>query len=456
MRLARTNPTAWIKADSLCQRPASMAGAFCFRGRGKVVKSALEFHSILYRNTSDHAERPVVTPAFFRDLNLDQIVGAIIAGRENFDLEPFFTTPLADPDAVRYRQAVMRDLEEPGLKAGVKAFSAGMQEVARQLAVASEAGPQAWREGWMLEATLAYGDAVTGLEQCLAVSALNSQGLQAFRDFTDAYVKSATFRSLLAEARQVKLELSAVRYSLTLQPGKFSVSRFEEQPDYGAKIQATFEKFRQAEAKGYLSKLKPAGGLNHIEALILEFVARLYPEPFTALEGFCARHADFVDTRMSTFHREVQFYLAYLDFIEPIKDMGLSFCYPDITDQLDHAFARQAYDLALAHKLVYDERRVVPNSFRLDDQERIIVVTGPNQGGKTTFARMFGQLHFLASLGCAVPGRDARLSLFDQIYTHFERAEDVQSLRGKLQDDLIRIRDILQEQPQTASLSSTK
>ncbi|MEU6037786.1 hypothetical protein ABZ801_20490 [Actinomadura sp. NPDC047616] len=137
-------------------------------------------------------------------------------------------------------------------------------------------------------------------------------------------------------------------------------------------------------------------------------------------------------------------YLGYLAFLDPVREAGLPVCCPAVPASDKRLLARDVYDLALAAKLTTDGGRVVTNDLRLDGAERVLVVSGPNQGGKTTLARAFGQLHHLAALGCPVPGREVRVFLPDRVFTHFERAERPDDLAGKLEEELLRMRAILE------------
>ena len=402
----------------------------------------MTFHSILF-DKADIQKETAEQPVFFTDLNLDQIINAIAARKEEYNLKPFFYTPLRDAETIHYRHEVMRDMEDETLMAHINTFAEKMVILRRYLALAEKVDFNYHKEGWFLEAVLVYCQAMTDLTHNLDLVHLKSRGFLAFRDYVRNYIGSREFQSLLKEAEEVKAVLSRIRYSVIVQSGRVSVTKYEGETDYSAEVEKTFEKFKQGAVKDYRSDLYKGSGMNHIEAQILDFVARLYPDQFAALDRFCTGHSQFVDDMISRFDREIQFYVAYLEFIADIKREGLAFCYPQVDGMSREEYDYDGFDLALAYTLLHTEKQVICNDYFLKEPERVVVVSGPNQGGKTTFARTFGQLHYLASLGGQVPGREARLFLFDQIFTHFEREEDISNLRGKLEDDLVRIHEIL-------------
>jgi len=248
---------------------------------------------------------------------------------------------------------------------------------------------------------------------------------------------------LVSDTRSRKDALRQIRYCTRIRGDLVEVSRYQEEVDYSATMLATFERFKQGAVKDYRIRYRTWPGMNHVTAQILDLVARLFPEEFAALHEYCQQHAGFLDEGIRRADEELQFYLAYMDYIRPLRAAGLRFCYPEVSSDSKEVRAADTFDLALAHKLVAERKPVVTNEFLLAGPERIFVVTGPNQGGKTTFARTFGQLHHLASVGCPVPGSAARLFLSDRLFTHFAREEDLTKMSGRLEDDLVRIGKIL-------------
>lgn len=400
------------------------------------------FESILYQQTTDGATAHS-PPEYFRDLNLDQIVDAIVAGREEYELKPFFYAPLATVEAVSYRHEVRRDVEVERTRRCIEAFAADARLMRRKIEQADALYCRLQKHRWLLHAVETYCAAVVALAEELPHLDLRSRGLRAFRDYVSAYAVSERFTAFEAESREVARELASVRYAILIKGNGLTVRRYEDEEDYSADVAATFKKFQQGAPKSYRVQFREPVELNHIEAKVLEFVSSLYPETFARLDRFCTTYREFADRVLMRFDREIQFYLAYAEHMRRFTDAGLSFAYPRVSDREKTVRVAGGFDLALALKLVEAHEPVICNDFELTGEERTLVVSGPNQGGKTTFGRMFGQIHHLASLGCPVQGSEATVLLFDSMFTHFEREETIESLRGKLQDDLVRIHEIL-------------
>lgn len=402
-------------------------------------------HSILFAGAGIPAEiEESLEPVFFTDLNLDQIVASVTAGKDEYALTPFFYSPLNELDAVSYRQEVFQDLEGPDVYELVTAFA--QQTLVAKFAYRTKEMRKHGldfghyhRARWFLNAVEEYCDAVTALAAGLGEVTVRSGGLVGLRGYLERYVSSAAFTGLQAEMRRLEDALDAVTYCIVVKSDRVTVGRDSDEVDYSEQVTRTFERFQQGAVTDYRDARPDWKEDDFAAVAVLHLVSKLYPDLFAALDSFCQQHADYLDSTVGLADREFQFYLSYLEYVRPLRQAGLPLGYPRMSVESKDEQVLDTFDLALAAQLIGEGGRVVCNDLTLLGPERILVISGPNNGGKTTLARAFGQLHHLARLGCPVPGRDVRLFLCDQIFTHFEKEEDIATLVGKLQDELNRL-----------------
>ena len=404
----------------------------------------MSFESILYAGTGRGLGFSEHSPECFADLGLDLIVASITKGRESFELEKFWSSPPARIEDTRYRQGVFFDLEDKSVLGAVREFCEALRTVLARVRTSEQRDSSIQGDGIFAGSVLSYCKAVLKLENSLSSSKISSAGLTGFREYLSRYVSSEYFQHLCSEAEKITSEIASLSFYMDIKGGTVTVYDRAEDEDYSEFIEKLFDRFKPSEGSSD-EVTEPAWRLvyvrGHVEEAILKLAARLYREQFRKLSQFHSENRNFVDAVILRFYREIQFYLSYLDYIEPLKKKGLPFCIPELKQEEGPVFCKGCFDLALASKMAGD--RVVTNDFQLDLQERIIVVTGANSGGKTTFARMIGQAHYLAKLGVPVPGSMAALRFVDNVYTHFPRGEDVENMRSKLEEDLVRIKNIL-------------
>ena len=153
----------------------------------------MTFPSILFEGAERRPRSEALAPpVFFADLNFDQIVAAVIAGKEEYNLTPFFYAALPDVEAVLYRHEVMRDLEDAGLKGHIDAFAQTLRSMRDTLKQAEARHYRRQKEALFLDAVDAYCGAVAVLTRDLGRADLRSRGLLAFRDYLAGYARLET------------------------------------------------------------------------------------------------------------------------------------------------------------------------------------------------------------------------------------------------------------------------
>jgi DNA mismatch repair ATPase MutS len=136
---------------------------------------------------------------------------------------------------------------------------------------------------------------------------------------------------------------------------------------------------------------------------------------------------------------ELAFYIGCLNLREQLAKKGEPTCWPEPVPatKRKHSF-RGLYDVCLSLCL---RGRVVGNDVNADETD-LIIITGANQGGKSTFLRSVGLAQLMMQAGMFVPAESFSANMCPSVFTHFKREEDASMKSGKFDEELTRMSEI--------------
>lgn len=153
-----------------------------------------------------------------------------------------------------------------------------------------------------------------------------------------------------------------------------------------------------------------------------------------------AQSATHIESFFNNLQIELAFYLASMNLADTLKSMGSPITIPSVfpEDSRVHEF-KGLYDASLALTM---KKSIVGNSLNLTDRD-MVIITGANQGGKSTFLRSIGVAQLMMESGMFVPAKTFSANLSNGIFTHYRRKEDPTMTSGKLDEELDRMREIV-------------
>lgn len=153
-----------------------------------------------------------------------------------------------------------------------------------------------------------------------------------------------------------------------------------------------------------------------------------------------AQSTDHILCFFNMLRTELAFYVGCLNLHGQLIQKGepISFPLPLAASERNHAF-KGLYDVCLALTL---EEKVIGNDVDADEKG-LVIITGANQGGKSTFLRSIGLSQLMMQCGMFVPAESFSANICDGLFTHYKREEDAAMESGKLDEELSRMSEIV-------------
>ncbi len=169
-------------------------------------------------------------------------------------------------------------------------------------------------------------------------------------------------------------------------------------------------------------------------------LAELQSRGISLVATALAQSADHVRSFFTMLETELAFYVGCVNLHEQLRRKGEPTCFPKPVAAAERRLGfRQLYDVCLTLGM---KQRVVGNDADADKQN-LVIITGANTGGKSTFLRSVGLAQLMMQCGLFVPAEAFSSSVYDGLFTHYKREEDTGMRSGKLDEELSRMSDIV-------------
>ena len=410
------------------------------------------YSGLLECEFTENQESPGM-PEFFIDLNLNQIVRELQGNVDDYDIRKMYYRLPKNWETVQYRQEIYREIKGKRLEKAMDLFSQKMRETRKYKELHEKAENKHQYQMYWYNSVCEFTDGVDLLRETLTGIKPEARGLSGLLDFVEEICGTKLWEECCKDKEKIKGMLSGLRFELSIDGVNLKVRTQQREQYYFDYLKKLFpSRFSERTNEDgipydYLitSPFVTNEQLGFLESEIVRMYRKKCPDFFKELEKFYKKYAQMIDERLYRVEEEVQYYLAYSMFQKDMEAHGCTFCEPKVQKDGSAFVVHEVYDLALARKNRYAGLEVVSNSVQYREGERFFVVTGPNQGGKTTFARSLGQLVYFAMMGLTAPAESAVIPFFENLLTHFSVEESLESGRGKLKEELSRLEPMMQE-----------
>ncbi|MGN0649367.1 MAG: hypothetical protein ACI4KM_02940 [Oscillospiraceae bacterium] len=346
------------------------------------------------------------------------------------------TELITDESVIRWRQDVLQDfINVPQLERNLRRSIKTIYDNAHSVYAKSGSTQSFYEIQENISAIEAYTACMTECHEFIQKygSKLHSEGIKRVLAEIDERYNSDSFKELINDVAQLKTAISegiksvtfSVNFDSVMRPTEIMLisadkepvrkkSRFERLIFHDKSIEPISTIYTRKAKEGQITEINSAL-FTELDALCGGYMKRLN----TAIKSCYEENADIL-VRLSP---QIDFFIGAKNLTERAQQMGLPYCRPIIAPTEQRKFCcKGMHDPVLTNRLLSErvrENNIVPvftNDCTMDNTARLLILSGTNNGGKTTYLRGAGLNQILAQAGLFVYAQSAEISLCDRVF----------------------------------------